>query len=58
MLRMCLNAVVLNDSDFTFFTLCYFFFIYLISELFNVFLFIHFVCFVSLWFVLFIVLLY
>ena len=40
MLRMCLNAVVLNDSLINFFlTLCYFiiFFLYLISELFNVF---------------------
>ena len=35
MLRMCLSAVVLNDSDLIF--LLYVIFLYLISELFNVF---------------------
>ena len=35
MLRMCLSAVVLNDSDLIF--LLYVIFLYLISELYNVF---------------------
>ena len=52
MLRMCLSAVVLNDSLILFIYYFMSFFLYLISELYNVFcLFIYFVCFVLLWFV-------